>query len=151
MTGYLSLVPIAHLCYKLHPIPLCSLLHQSLLRKEIGISDLNLNVAISQTCIFPTLICIYGLLIGEWKALLTITDFKHQWMSVNRGIQERRVSVSLNYPSTTERNLSLYYLKIKDSIIFLNDSRFKSMFITENKLNSVLLPFKNLHNDSKYM
>lgn len=72
MTGYLSLVPIAHLCYKLHPIPLCSLLYQSLLRKEFGISDLNLNVAISQTYFFPRLICIYGLIIDDWKALLTI-------------------------------------------------------------------------------
>lgn len=40
---------------------------------------------------------------------------------------------------TTEQNLSIYYLKIKDSIIFLNDNCFKMMFITENKLNGVLI------------
>lgn len=32
---------------------------------------------------------------------------------------------------TTEWNLSIYYLKIKDGIIFLNDSCFKDMFITK--------------------
>jgi len=56
---------------------------------------------------------------------------------------------------TTEQNLSIYYLKIKDGIIFLNDSCFKDVFITENKLNGVLslpnlLHFKNLHNDSRF-
>lgn len=50
MIGCLFLVPTVYLCYKPHPIPLCSLLYQNLLRKEFGISDLNLNVVMCQTC-----------------------------------------------------------------------------------------------------